>query len=141
MLNDKKLKTLSEGENYPVEDDAEISIVDDAIVDDAIIDDAIIDAAVVDSVILYPGSGYSPGDSAVDDNGVEYELKIDDGKIVEALPVNRVKVNNLPNITIITETGTGALIKPIIKSFIPEQREVVDVIDCIDTQKNIKHYQ
>ena len=142
---------LSEGENYPVEDDAEISIVDDAIVDDAIVDDsiiddaiidaAVVDAAVVDSVILYPGSGYSPGDSAVDDNGVEYELKIDDGKIVEALPVNRVKVNNLPNITIITETGTGALIKPIIKSFIPEQREVVDVIDCIDTQKNIKHYQ
>ena len=110
----KGVYILSEGENYPVEDDTE--------------------GAVVDGTILYPGSGYSPGDIAVDDNGVEYELKINDGKIIEARPTNNIRVQNLPNINIITKTGSGALIKPLINPFISEQREVVDVIDCIDTQ-------
>jgi hypothetical protein len=104
---------LSEGENYPVEDDTE--------------------GAVVDGTILYPGSGYSPGDTAVDDNGVEYELKINNGKIIEALPINNVRVQNLPNIDIITKTGSGALIKPLIKSFISDQDQddFISVIDCI----------
>lgn len=113
---------ISEGENYPVGDDGEI------------------DNGVDDTIILYPGRNYSPGDTAVDENGVEYNLSIDvenGGKIVSASPIsvspiNKVKVDTLPNIVVNTATGSGALIKPLIKPFTSEQQgEVISVIDCV----------
>jgi hypothetical protein len=104
---------ISEGENYPIGDEE-------------------VDNAVDDTVILYPGQNYSPGDTAVDENGVEYNLSIDDGKIISASPINKVKVNTLPNIVVNTLTGSGALIKPLIKPFTSEQQgEVTSVIDCV----------
>ena len=45
-----------------------------------------------------------------------------------------MKVTELPTITIITETGIGALIKPIIGTFIPPQppqNEIISIIDCV----------
>lgn len=105
---------LSEGENYPVEDTLE--------------------GSVTDTVVLYPGSGYVPGDTATDDNGEEYDLTIEDGKIISASPINRLKATELPTITIITETGIGALIKPIVRTFTsspPSQDEIISVIDCV----------
>ena len=106
---------VSEGENYPVEDTLE--------------------GSVIDTVVLYPGSGYVPGDTAIDDNGEEYDLTIDDnGRVISASPINRLKVIELPTITIITETGIGALIKPIVRTFTsspPSQDEIISVIDCV----------
>ena len=106
---------VSEGENYPVEDTLE--------------------GSVIDTVVLYPGSGYVPGDTAIDDNGEEYNLTIDDnGKVISASPINRLKVTELPTITIITEIGIGALIKPIVRTFTsspPSQDEIISVIDCV----------
>ena len=101
---------ISEGENYPVEDEGE--------------------NAVDSTVVLYPGSGYTPGDSAIDDNGVEYDLTIDNGRIIRASPINNVKIDNLPTITIRTKTGSGGLIKPLIKPFRPEGG-FINVIDCV----------
>jgi hypothetical protein len=88
---------LSEGENYPVEDTLE--------------------GSVTDTVVLYPGSGYVPGDTATDDNGEEYDLTIEDGKIISASPINRLKATELPTITIITSP--------------PSQDEIISVIDCV----------
>ena len=102
---------VSEGENYPVEDTGE--------------------GSVTDTVVLYPGSGYVPGDTAVDGNGEEYDLTIDNGRVISASPINRLKVTELPTITIITKTGIGALIKPIVRTSPPSQNEIISVIDCV----------
>tara|TARA_R110002020_G_scaffold217169_1_gene424988 strand:+ start:1522 stop:3540 length:2019 start_codon:yes stop_codon:yes gene_type:complete len=113
---------VSEGENYPVEDPSDISEIE------------IENGSIVDTIVLYPGIGYNPGDTATDDNGEEYDLTIEDGKIISASPINRLKVTKLPTITISTETGIGALIKPIIGTFIPPQppqNEIISVIDCV----------
>ena len=101
---------VSEGENYPVEGDE--------------------DYTVTDTTILSPGIGYSPDDTATDDNGNEYSLRVDNGRVISATPINNVKVETLPNITINTSTGIGALIRPLMGPFTP-QGEVVSVIDCV----------
>jgi hypothetical protein len=101
---------VSEGENYPVEDDE--------------------DYTVTDTTVLSPGIGYSPDDTATDDNGNEYSLRVDNGRIISATPINNVKVDTLPNITINTSTGIGALIRPLMGTFTP-QGEVISVIDCV----------
>ena len=107
---------VSEGENYPVEDTLE--------------------GSVIDTVVLYPGSGYVPGDTAIDDNGEEYDLTIDDnGRVISASPINRLKVTELPTITIITKTGIGALIKPIVRTSPPSQNEIISV-SISDPQMN-----
>ena len=100
---------VSEGENYPVEDDEE--------------------NAVTEAYILNSGTGYSPGDTATDDNGTEYNLTIDNGRIIAASPINSNIVRDLPKITV-NGTGTGALIKPLMGPYDP-QKEVVSVIDCV----------
>ena len=101
---------ISEGENYPVEDDE--------------------DYTVTDTTVLSPGIGYSPDDTATDDNGNEYSLRVENGRVISATPINNVKVETLPNITINTSTGIGALIRPLMGPFTP-QGEVVSVIDCV----------
>ena len=121
---------VSEGENYPVEDTLEGSVIDT--LEGSVIDT--LEGSVIDTIVLYPGSGYVPGDTAIDDNGEEYDLTIEDGKIISASPINRLKVTELPTITIITETGIGALIKPIVRTFTsspPSQDEIISVIDCV----------
>ena len=101
---------VSEGENYPVEEDEE--------------------NAVSDTFIINSGTGYTPGDTAIDDNGTEYSLTIDNGKIIKATPINSDITDYLPRITVNSETGTGALIRPLIGQYNP-QKEVVSVIDCV----------
>jgi hypothetical protein len=101
---------VSEGENYPVEGDEEYT--------------------VTDTTVLSPGIGYSPDDTATDDNGNEYSLRVDNGRVISATPINNVKVETLPNITINTSTGIGALIRPLMGPFTP-QGEVISVIDCV----------
>ena len=101
---------VSEGENYPVEDDEE--------------------NAVTDTFIINSGNGYTPGDTAIDENGTEYSLTIDNGKIIKATPINSDITDYLPRITVNSETGTGALIRPLIGPYNP-QKEVVSVIDCV----------
>lgn len=101
---------VSEGENYPVEDDDEYT--------------------VTDTTILESGLGYSSDDTAVDDNGNEYNLTVNNGKIISVTPINNVKVDSLPKIKVNTSTGIGALIRPLMGPFTP-QGEVVSVIDCV----------
>ena len=101
---------ISEGENYPVEDFEEYGVID-TIVDD-------------------PGSGYGDGDRAVDNLGTEYKLEIDKGSIVSAKPININIAPDLPLIRIISDTGTGGILRPVLGT--PEyQGEVKQVIDCI----------
>ena len=92
---------ISPGENYPIDISKD--------------DQFIPDYGVIEVVIVSPGTGYTVGDTAIDNNGNTYNLNIDDGKITSARPINIIKTTNLPEITIETTTGIGAILKPIIK--------------------------
>lgn len=103
---------VSEGENYPVGGDVEPQIVDDVIIDD-------------------PGEDYDPGDIIVDDLGGTYAPVVDNGKIISVKPININVITDLPVITVKSKTGTGAVLRPILKKYSPPQGEVKQVIDCI----------
>lgn len=113
ITDDGKLKSIyivSEGENYPV---GEIE-----------------DLVVSDVQIIDPGSGYSPDDIAVDQNGNQYSLNVNNGEIYKVTPLNIVKVTDLPIIEVNSDTGSGAILKANLGTR-PLQTEVEQVIDCI----------
>ena len=109
------LYVVSEGEGYPPGEPEDYGVVD-AAVDD-------------------PGSGYSPNDTATDQFGNEYKLVIDRGSVVSVKPLNISITPLLPKITIKSNTGTGAQIRPILGTPEPTA-EIKQVIDCIDPEEN-----
>lgn len=121
----KSIYMVSQGENYPV------SL-------DGIVNQGVSEVVVVDS-----GRNYLPIDFGVDNFGNEYDLTIDAGRIVSARPINSQVVTDIPTITVVSETGEGALLRPIIRSFsttepsitgkvgITTVASVIRVIDCI----------
>ena len=112
---------ISEGENYPVGNDASDVISSDNI-----------SVGVVDT-----GSGYEDA-TVTDSNGLEYNVTIGNGRIISAQPINNIAITNKPNIVIESLTGSGALIKPIIKELsLDPQGEIVQVIDCVGPETNL----
>ena len=101
---------ISSGENYPIEDQDIYGITD--------------------INVISTGIGYEQGDIAVDNFGNEYSLTIDDGRIISATPINIREVTDVATIRVNSETGLGAVLKPILGP-IPPQKEVIQVIDCI----------
>ena len=91
-------------------------------------------AGVVDTNVSAGGGGYDANDTATDNNGTEYQLTVNptNGSIISMIPINIVEATEIPKITINTETGFGAVVKPIF-GFLPDtpQTEIVQVIDCI----------
>ena len=114
IINDKgeitSIYIVSDGENYPVGEEE--------------------DVAVVDTIVDFPGIGYNDDDIGVDDNGTEYAVKTDKGSIVSLKPININIIKDLPSIRIISDTGSGARIRPVLDT--PEVTgDVQQVIDCI----------
>ena len=108
------LYVVSEGEGYPPGD--------------------IEDIGVIDTVVENPGSGYSDGDTAVDNFGNRYNVVVDKGGIVSVKPLN-INVSPYRPIIRIQGTGSGALVRPVLGT--PEFKgEVKQVIDCIDPEEN-----
>lgn len=87
---------------------------------------------VVSEVIIEdPGYNYSQEDTAFDDNGNEYELVINSGSIIKAFPINNLDVTEKPKIRIISSSGSGAKLNPII-GFRNRTKETDNkVVDCI----------
>lgn len=109
---------ISVGENYPI--------------DPSTNDPSIPPYGVVEVFVLSQGSGYSVNDSAIDNAGNTYNLRIEDGRIISAEPINIIKTAILPEIRIQTTTGIGAILKPIIKQLpTTPQGQIESVIDCI----------
>jgi len=71
---------------------------------------------VVDVEIPTAGLNYSSGDTATDNFGNTYSLTIDNGRILSATPLNILEVTDIPIITVNSETGFGAVLKPILGS-------------------------
>ena len=109
------LYVVSEGEGYPPGEPEDYGVVD----------------AAVDNA----GSGYLPDDTATDQFGNEYKLVIDKGGVVSVKPLNINITPLLPKITINSNTGSGAQIRPILGTPEPTA-EIKQVIDCIDPEEN-----
>jgi hypothetical protein len=115
VLNDngevEYIYLVSEGENYPIDGELDTYFVEDVLIADN-------------------GSDYQRTDFGLDQNGNRYELKVLNGSIIKVTPLNNFEVKDLPIISIQSETGSGAVLKPVLNTTQP-QREVVQVIDCV----------
>ena len=113
---------VSQGENYPVPE-PELDSRPPYVIDHV--------------VVVKPGIGYTTTDSFTDEDGNNYQPYIDNsGRIVRLSPpdaeqTNMKNVEKLPKIKIISETGSGAILKPSLKPRPTYQGEVKEVIDCI----------
>ena len=96
---------------------------------------------IVDVIIENPGENYAdddiiqiPGTDAIED---DFEVTIVDGRITDVSIISALSFNGLPNLNIRSASGFGAVLRPIMSTeqpTIPGTQELIDVIDCIDTQ-------
>lgn len=100
--------------------------------------------AITDVYIEDPGRDYDETTTVTDEFGNDYEVIIDigeedsTGSILKVRPINIIVVNTLPTLTVISSSGSGAILRPIIgPAPTPEQirsrrgGELKQVIDCI----------
>ena len=118
----KDVVIFSEGENYPV---AEYTTGKGGV------QELFISKVIVDN----PGINYQPSDVIVDDN-LKLILK-EDGSVAGVDVVNQVPTDILPTINISTNTGSGAVLRPVmsIERSTREER-LIQVIDCILPKEN-----
>ena len=113
---------VSEGENYPI--------------------DTIQNYVVTNVLIENSGENYTSNDTVTDNFGNNYPIQVSNGIIVKVTPsanttnqINTFIVNDLPILTVNSETGSGAILRPIldISNISPAefQGEVKQSIDCV----------
>jgi hypothetical protein len=130
---------VSEGENYPTGDlyDNSVSTTANTVINNSTENQtqSLIarNYSVNKIVIQNPGRNYINGDKATDQFDNEYSIEIFEGSITKIQPINTIViVKDLPIITIESDTGSGAILRPILD--IPPadfQGEVKQVIDCV----------
>ena len=118
----KDVIIISEGENYPV---AEYTTGKGGV------QELFISKVIVDN----PGINYQPSDVIADDN-LKLILK-EDGSIAGVDVVKQMPIDILPTINISTNTGSGAVLRPVmsIERSTREER-LIQVIDCILPKEN-----
>jgi len=99
---------VSEGENYPAENEEE--------------------SYIRDVIIENPGVNYEDGDDLEND---DLEITVDNGVISSVAIKKPIKYTDLPKLNIRTETGYGAVLRPIMTTKQPPQREILRRIDCV----------
>ena len=113
IIKDNKIDSIyivSEGENYPVEDDSPLFI---------------------DNVtIVNPGTGYDDDTTITDEFDNEYDVEVFNGSIVKLTPINNKEITSIPVFNIIG-TGDGAQLSAVLTDDVPPQGEVKQVIDCV----------
>ena len=102
---------VSEGENYPVGDQPELSITD--------------------INIINPGSGYKDGDTVTDNIGNQYDVTIQGGAIVKVKPISTIAVDGVVELSINSSSGRDALLYATIDERPEYQGEVKQQIDCV----------
>ena len=119
---------VTAGENYPVIEPEEGS-------------DAVYTIDHV--VVVNPGQNYKNEDTITDEQGNVYTKFLDDsGRILNVIPPNPEttsvqEVNELPELTINSSTGFGAILKAQIGARPEYQGEIKQVIDCINPRDGI----
>lgn len=130
---------VSEGENYPTGDLYDNSTITTA---DFVINSSTENQTqslvarnyIVNKILIQnPGQNYIKGDKVTDQFGNEYSIEIFEGSITKIQTINTIViVNDLPVITIKSDTGSGAILRPILDISPAEfQGEVRQVIDCV----------
>jgi len=130
---------VSEGENYPTGDlyDNSVSTTANTVINSSTENQTqslvARNYSVNKILIQNPGQNYISGDTATDQFGNEYSIEIFEGSITKIQPINTIViVNDLPIITIKSDTGSGAILRPILDTPPAEfQGEVRQVIDCV----------
>jgi len=88
-------------------------------------------------VVVKPGQNYKQEDIVIDDKGNVYEKFLDEqGRILNVIPpdpsTNDLEsFNTLPDLEVISSTGTGALLKAQLAPRPTYQGKVRQVIDCV----------
>ena len=105
------ISIISEGENYPAGEEEPVFLTD-VIVDDG-------------------GQDYADTDTLVAAHCGD--LTIVDGRITKVTLSNLCRFEDLADLTIKSDTGFGAVLRPIMSTTIPPvlQGELVEVIDCV----------
>jgi len=133
---------VSEGENYPTGDlyDNSVSTTANTVINNSTENQTqslvARNYSVNKILIQNPGQNYIGGvggDTATDQFDNEYSIEIFEGSITKIQPINTIViVNDLPIITIESDTGSGAILRPILDTPPAEfQGEVKQVIDCV----------
>ena len=97
-------------------------------------------------VVVNPGEDYTQDDIITDDKGNIYEKFLDEsGRILNVIPPNPETTNvesvtELPELTIESETGFGAILKAQISPRPDYQGEIRQVIDCVSPRDGIVGY-
>jgi hypothetical protein len=131
---------VSEGENYPIGDVYENSTVTNNL-NDIQTGSFVARNYIIESILIQnAGQNYNQTDIAIDQFGNQYSIQVFDGYINKIEPINisgnnnisPIIVSDLPIITIKSDTGSGALLRPILDIVPSEfQGEVKQVIDCV----------
>tara|TARA_B100000965_G_scaffold75673_1_gene59962 strand:- start:21441 stop:23555 length:2115 start_codon:yes stop_codon:yes gene_type:complete len=98
--------------------------------------------AVLDGIdVIGTGVGYEEGDTITTSDGQVLEPIIQGGRIIGANPIDVRDVTELPDLTINSDTGFGAMVRPILNIMKVEDYEkpilpttkVIQVIDCVSS--------
>ena len=104
---------VSEGQLYPISDD---------------------EPPVVTSVtIVNPGYGYKDCATVTDQFDNEYDVKCFKGSLVSVTPINSQDITEMPVLNVISDSGSGAILKANLDVRPEFQGEVKQVIDCVET--------
>ena len=97
-------------------------------------------------VVVNPGEDYTQDDVITDDKGNVYEKFLDEsGRILNVIPPNPETTNvesvtELPELTIESESGFGAILKAQISPRPEYQGEIKQIIDCVSPRDGIVGY-
>ena len=129
---------VSEGENYApgdLYDNSDKTTADEVIKSSSDPDVLKSKDYTIDKILIVnKGKNYNEDDNIVKDQfDNEYSVQIDNGSVISVEPINKiVTVNDLPVIEIDSDTGSGAILRPILDIIPPDfQGEVQQVIDCV----------
>jgi hypothetical protein len=83
-------------------------------------------------VVQDGGSNYSDGDFATDNLGNTYTLSLENGVIIAAKPdLNNIGVEAKPIITVQSNTGIGAILKPVFGPLNQDYGDPIKQVDCV----------
>jgi hypothetical protein len=83
-------------------------------------------------IIENPGYNYEPGDIVTDNFKNQYDVVINNGSISSITPINITNITDRPVLRVVSNTGSGAKLKPVFGFTEQVYRgEVKQVIDCV----------
>lgn len=90
---------------------------------------------ITDVVVENPGQGYDEDNVVIEGIGIDdiaegFEVTVENGQVKKVSVVPGFAFNGLPDLNILSTTGFGAVLRPIM-SVVTPQTEIIQVIDCV----------